>query len=122
MIKYWSTEVCLVTCQQICHISTHFFGDNNNASEFESFFWLLSKNTLKGMNSSIVPICNDTNDLKVWSTYCLNIAFLEPCYYPSKHYGFNFVTGIWCVISGLIGFVGNLLTIFAIPYAAKKKM
>ena len=74
------------------------------------------------MNSSIVSICNGTNDLKGWSTYCLNIAFLEECYCPSKHYELNFVTGIWCVISGLIGFVGNLLTIFAIPYAAKKKM
>ena len=74
------------------------------------------------LNSSIVSICNGTNDLKGWSTYCLNIAFLEECYCPSKHYELDFVTGIWCVISGLIGFVGNLLTIFAIPYAAKKKM
>ena len=50
----------------------------------------------------------------------MNVVFLDACY-PSKRYEFKFALGIWCVILGLIGFVGNLLTIVAIPYAAKKK-
>ena len=29
--------------------------------------------------------------------------------------------GVWCVINSLIGFTGNLLTLCAIPYAAKNK-
>ena len=28
---------------------------------------------------------------------------------------------IWCNINAVIGFTGNLLTLLAIPYAAKKK-
>ena len=72
------------------------------------------------MNSSISLICNDTNIVEVWSDYCLNVVFLGACY-PSKRYEFKFALGIWCVILGLIGFFGNLLTILAIPYAAKKK-
>ena len=28
---------------------------------------------------------------------------------------------IWCSVNGFIGLVGNLLTIFAIPYAARRK-
>ena len=73
------------------------------------------------MTSLISSICNDTNDVEGWSDYCLNVVFLDACYHPSKHYEFKFALGIWCAVLGLIGFVGNLLTIIAIPYAAKKK-
>ena len=31
------------------------------------------------------------------------------------------IVGIWCVINSFIGFTGNLLTLCAIPYAAKNK-
>ena len=72
------------------------------------------------MNSLISEICNDTNYVEVWSDYCFNVVFLDACY-SSNHYEFKFALGIWCVILGLIGLVGNLLTIIAIPYAAKKK-
>ena len=72
------------------------------------------------MTSLVFIICNDTNHLESWSDYCLNVVFLDACY-SSNHYEFRFVLGVWCVILGLIGFVGNLLTILAIPYAAKKK-
>ena len=51
----------------------------------------------------------------------MNVVFLDACYHPSKHYEFKFALGIWCAVLGMIGFVGNLLTIVAIPYAAKKK-
>ena len=44
---------------------------------------------------SLWSICNDENILKVWSTYRLNISFLEVCYYPSKYYELNFVTGMF---------------------------
>ena len=97
---------------------TYLFGDSNNPSEFDLFSWL--SNNLESMNSSIPDFCNDTNYVEVWSDNCLNVAFLDACY-PSKQYEFKFALGIWCVILGLIGFVGNLLTIIAIPYAAKKK-
>ena len=72
------------------------------------------------MTSLVSTICNDTNHLEVWSDYCLNVVFLDACY-PSKRYEFKFALGIWCVFLGLIGFIGNLVTIVAIPYAAKKK-
>ena len=94
---------------------TYLFGDSNNPSEFDSFSWL--SNNLESMNNST---CNDTNDVEVWSDNCLNLVFLDACY-PSKLYEFKVALGIWCVILGLIGFVGNVLTIIAIPYAAKKK-
>ena len=31
------------------------------------------------------------------------------------------IVGIWCVINSFIGFTGNLLTLCAIPHAAKNK-
>ena len=31
------------------------------------------------------------------------------------------IVGIWCVLNSFIGFTGNLLTLCAIPYAAKNK-
>jgi len=31
------------------------------------------------------------------------------------------VAGIWCIMNGVVGFIGNLLTLLAIPYASKRK-
>ena len=31
------------------------------------------------------------------------------------------IVGIWCLINSFIGFTGNLLTLCAIPYAARNK-
>ncbi len=74
------------------------------------------------MNISILTTCNQTKLLKNWSDICLDHSFdfPETCY-PSEHYDLKFALAIGCVVYGVIGFVGNLLTILAIPYAAKKK-
>ena len=65
--------------------------------------------------------CNDTRWLRNLSDFCLKSSdvFPEPCF-PIEHYVLKFALGLWCVGFGLIGFAGNLLTMFAIPYAAKK--
>ncbi len=34
---------------------------------------------------------------------------------------FRTATGVWCLMNAIIGILGNLLTILAIPYAARKK-
>ena len=66
---------------------------------------LCEQNTTNSMSEK----CLDT-----WS----NGGDMENCF-PSSTLGT--VTSIWCMINGLIGFTGNLLTLLAIPYAAKKK-
>ncbi len=34
---------------------------------------------------------------------------------------FGTIAGIWCILNSIVGFSGNLLTMLAIPYAAKHK-
>ena len=76
----------------------------------------------QNMDKSLLTICNQTLLLKNWSDFCLDNSFdfPETCY-PSEHYDLKFVLAILCVVFCIIGFAGNLLTIIAIPYAAKKK-
>ena len=45
--------------------------------------------------------------------------FPENCF-PKELNELSIAVGIWCTINAIIGFLGNLLTILAIPYAAKK--
>ena len=52
--------------------------------------------------------------LDAWS----NGIDLDHCYPVST---LGTIASIWCMINGTIGFVGNLLTLLAIPYAARKK-
>ena len=52
--------------------------------------------------------------LEAWS----NGIDMENCF-PSSTLGT--IASIWCLVNGVIGFAGNLLTLLAIPYAAKKK-
>ena len=57
-----------------------------------------------------------------FSDFCLspNHDTFPPQCFPSTNQGLRIFVGIWAVFCGIIGFVGNLLTIIAIPYAAKK--
>ena len=58
--------------------------------------------------------------LEEFSDFCLNPnnSFASQCF-PSENDGLRFAAGVWSIIFGIVGFVGNLLTIIAIPYAAK---
>ena len=58
--------------------------------------------------------------LEEFSDFCLtpNNSFASQCF-PSENNGLRFAVGVWSIIFGIVGFVGNLLTIIAIPYAAK---
>ena len=40
---------------------------------------------------------------------------------PSHLLWFRFFLGLWCFLAGLLGIFGNLLTLIAIPYAARRK-
>ena len=70
--------------------------------------------------------CNITN-IKAMSQLCLdtwefglngNSTAPEGCFLQST---IGTITSIWCMIHGFIGITGNLLTLLAIPYAARKK-
>ena len=56
------------------------------------------------------------------SELCLhNYTFYEKDCFPSGIKNWSTYAGIWCIINSFAGFTGNLLTILAIPYAAKRK-
>ena len=63
--------------------------------------------------------CNGSS-LEIFSDFCLNKtnSFASQCF-PSGYEALRFAVGVWSIIFGIVGFVGNLLTIIAIPYAAK---
>ena len=58
--------------------------------------------------------------LEEFSDFCLtpNNSFEQQCF-PSENEALRFAAGVWSIIFGIVGLVGNLLTIIAIPYAAK---
>ena len=65
---------------------------------------------------------NTTNEM---SDLCLEAWYTgsnetENCF-PDRSVSGLF-SAVWCMINGGIGFTGNLLTILAIPFCAKKKM
>ena len=64
---------------------------------------------------------NTTNEM---SDLCLEAWYngsneTENCF-PDRSVSGLF-SAVWCMINGGIGFTGNLLTILAIPFCAKKK-
>ena len=81
------------------------------------------------MKDSFKLTCNDsTSDTSLLlniSDYCLtnpDVDFSKDCF-PNELIGFKITTiveGIWIIINVVIGFIGNLLTILAITYAAHK--
>ena len=41
--------------------------------------------------------------------------------FPDDIRSYSVLAGIWCVINAVVGFSGNLLTLLAIPFAARRK-
>ena len=70
-------------------------------------------------------LCNSTTDIHSLSQYCTSGSKI------SSHECFKFysnatdlirqISGIWLLIVGTVGILGNLATLITIPYAAKKK-
>ena len=75
------------------------------------------------MNDSNFIVCDNSNSsiLRKWSDFCLDNfdGFPNQCF--SSDHKLTFWLGLWCILNAVVGFVGNLLTIIAIPYAAKKQ-
>ena len=67
----------------------------------------------EGINCLAETILN-----KSWS--CLNITDTFDCYPYNELIGV--IAGIWCILNTVVGCLGNLLTIIAIPYAANRKL
>ena len=63
--------------------------------------------------------CNDSLLFQNWSDFCLTNSndFKDKCF-PLDH-EVMFAEGIWVIINAMIGVTGNLLTILAIPLAAR---
>ena len=62
------------------------------------------------------------NNSYLMSDLCLHnySSHAEECFHNEIQY-WSLYAGIWCIFNSFAGFTGNLLTILAIPYAAKQK-
>ena len=57
--------------------------------------------------------------LEAWSNGIMGNE-TDNCY-PQRSV-FGMISGIWCMVNGGIGFIGNFLTLIAIPFCARKKL
>ena len=64
--------------------------------------------------------CNDTKYIAILSEICLEYPQHSQCF-PQEMQNISIPAGIWCIVNAILGFSGNLLTILAIPYAAKRQ-
>ena len=64
--------------------------------------------------------CNGSKYIEMFSEFCLQHPEEHQCFPQSMQYLSDFA-GIWCIINAVLGFSGNLLTLLAIPYAAKRQ-
>ena len=97
-------------------------------SDYRVFVILVISQT-SNMKDSFKLTCNDSKlDISLLlniSDYCLtnpDVDFSKDCF-PNELSGFTITTiaeGIWIIVNAVIGFIGNLLTILAISYAAHK--
>jgi hypothetical protein len=62
----------------------------------------------------------DFNSLGEYSTLCLADDPPEKCF-SGSYYEMRITTVVWTVANGSIGVLGNLLTLFAIPYAKHRQ-
>ena len=71
-------------------------------------------------DSSILANLTCTNSRKNLSEICLRYLDQSPeeCF-PSD-FDLMFVEGVWVVVNALVGFIGNMLIIVSIPFAAHK--
>lgn len=74
-------------------------------------------------SSQDVLECSD-DQVHQLSGYCTNSSLTDEeaklCF-PDNIRNLSIVAGIWCIANAIVGFSGNLLTILAIPFAAKRK-
>ena len=94
MTSYIQTEVEKFTIDD--PVRTWQCKDGENSTIF-----LLSELCVNGTSTDEVECIQDYNDITYW--------FLRK------------LVGIWSILVGSLGFLGNLLTLLAIPYAAKRK-
>ena len=75
------------------------------------------------MNDSNFIVCDNSNSsiLRKWSDFCLDNFDGIPDQCFSSDHKLTFWLGFWCILNAVVGFTGNLLTILAIPYAAKRQ-
>ena len=72
------------------------------------------------------PVCKEDN-IHFMSNFCLNVSQDREACFPEKYkshdgeVGIAIIAGILCTINAFIGTFGNLLTLIAIPFAAKRK-
>ena len=66
--------------------------------------------------------CTDTQVFNL-SSFCTNLSKTEEeskiCF-PEDIRSFSILAGIWCIINAIVGFSGNLMTLLAIPFAARR--
>ena len=55
------------------------------------------------------------------STYCLTHHDVGAKCVPAMGSMLRRMAGIWCILNGIVGFSGNLITLLAIPYASRHK-
>ena len=71
--------------------------------------------------------CKEGENAYLLSKLCVNSSSTDPSleciqnYNDITHIGLRKLLGIWSIIVGGFGVAGNLLTLLAIPYAARRK-
>ena len=73
--------------------------------------------------------CSEDQPISVYnlSHICLDLSLNDSikneldCFPEQFTFATSTVVGTWCILNCVIGFFGNLLTLLAIPYAAKNK-
>ena len=103
--------------------------EGKHANSYYKVFVILVISQTSNMKDSFKLTCNDSKlDISLLlniSDYCLtnpDVDFSKDCF-PNELSGFTITTiaeGIWIIVNAVIGFIGNLLTILAISYAAHK--
>ena len=70
---------------------------------------------------SYIEMCQSKTRMNL-SILCLNIDTFEniECYPYGKSE--SFAAFVWCILNSVFGCIGNLLTIFVIPYAIHRKL
>ena len=70
-------------------------------------------------NDPIFQVCNESLLVNFSDFYLSQQENFPAQCFPSEYINLRIAVGIWAIICGIVGFIGNLLTIIAIPYAAK---
>ena len=86
---------------------------SSSISRRSLFFIMLECNCTLETAYALKDICTDLS---------YNDSAVEFCYPEKLREGnLSMLAGIWCLINAVVGLSGNMMTLFAIPYAAKRK-